>query len=103
MSDLEETFSFHLRAYNLEAEREYKFTTVKNWCFDFAFPDKKIAIEIEGGTWNGGRHIRGAGFEEDCIKYNQAVLEGWRLLRFTSRMVNSGEAIRMVLKILEVE
>lgn len=55
-----------------------------------------IAVEVEGGTWSGGRHTRGDGFEKDCEKYNTAALAGWRVLRFTGAQVQSGIAITVI-------
>jgi hypothetical protein len=52
-----------------------------------------LAVEVEGGSWIHGRHVRGRGFEADCEKYNQAVLLGWRVLRFTAAMVEAGTAL----------
>jgi very-short-patch-repair endonuclease len=89
----EEEFALHCRIYHIEVEREYRFHDTRHWRFDFAIPDKKIGIEIEGGSWTRGRHNRGGGFEQDCVKYNTAVLLGWRVLRFTTGMVSSGRAI----------
>lgn len=54
----------------------------RKWRFDFAWPDHKVALEVEGGVFSGGRHVRGAGFKADCEKYNAAVMQGWRVLRF---------------------
>lgn len=51
--------------------------------FDAANPEKKIAIEIEGGLWNYGRHNRPLGMEADMKKYNAAVLDGWKVLRYS--------------------
>lgn len=56
---------------------------LRDWAFDFAWPELKLAVEIEGGIWSGGRHTRGKGFDEDCRKYNSAVKLGWRVYRFT--------------------
>lgn len=70
---------------------EYHFHPTRKWRFDFAYPIKKIAVEIEGGVWTGGAHTRGRGFEEDCEKYNAATLLGWRVFRFTGEMVERGE------------
>lgn len=69
---------------------------MKDWRFDLAYPDRMLAIEVEGGTWVGGRHVRGEGYREDCIKYNQAELLGWRLLRFTTDMIRDGIAIETI-------
>ena len=65
-------FALHCRAEKLKPEREYIFTVMKPWRFDFAFPASKVAVEIEGGIWVGGAHTRGKHFESDCQKYNEA-------------------------------
>lgn len=84
----------HIRAYKLpEPEREYKFDSSRGWRFDFAWPMLHIAAEVEGGIYTNGRHNRGSGYKEDCVKYNTAQSQGWCVLRFTSDMVKSGEAI----------
>lgn len=80
--------------------RGYKFHPSRKWKFDFAFHDKMIAVEIEGGTWTGGRHTRGKGFENDCIKYNAATKAGWKIFRYTTNMVENGNAIEEILEIL---
>lgn len=72
---------------------EFRFDVHRRWRFDYAWPEKKLAVEIEGGVWSGGRHVRGKGYEKDCEKYNRAVVLGWRVLRFTTGMVESGEAM----------
>lgn len=77
-------------------EREYQFHPTRRWRFDFAWPLKKIAVEIEGGVWSNGRHTRGSGFIEDCRKYNEAVILGWRVIRVTTEMVRSGEAMEYI-------
>jgi len=97
LSEGEEMFALHCSIYHLTPEREYKFADGRKWAFDFAWPEKKIAVEIEGGTAFGkSRHSRGEGFEKDVRKYNAAALLGWRVLRFTTAMVVSGEAIDSV-------
>lgn len=97
MSVGEETFALHLRAAGITGfEREHRFAPPRRWRMDFADPARMIAVEIEGGTWAGGRHTRGAGFAEDCIKYSQAAILGWRVLRFTTDQVKKGIALQMV-------
>ena len=61
-----------------DAEREYRFSPARRWRFDFAWPDIKLAVEIEGR----GRHQTVVGYRSDCDKYNEAVRLGWRVLRF---------------------
>lgn len=95
----EETLAYHLAEASIPFEREYRFHPTRMWRFDFALPDQKIGVEVEGGTWSNGRHSRGAGFEKDCEKYNQAALHGWRVLTFTTGMVKRGEALKVIVEI----
>ena len=94
---LESSLLFQIRAVGLsEPVCEFKFHPKRKWKFDFAYPDKLLAIEVEGGTWIKGRHTRGQGFENDCEKYNAAVMLGWKVLRYTGKMIESGEAINQI-------
>lgn len=61
---------------------EHRFDPVRRWKFDFALVEPKIAIEVEGGVWTRGRHVRPQGFIDDCEKYNAAVKRGWRVMRY---------------------
>lgn len=60
--------------------REHVFHPTRKWRFDYAFLGPKLAVEIEGQ----GRHQTYVGFRGDCEKYNAAVLQGWRVLRFVA-------------------
>jgi very-short-patch-repair endonuclease len=78
--------------------REHKFHLTRKWRLDFAWPEQKLALEIEGITFAGGRHQRIGGFRRDCEKYNALTLAGWSLLRVTPGDVRSGRAIRLVME-----
>jgi len=67
----------------VECVKEYKFHPVRKWRFDYAIPEHKIALEVEGGVWTGGRHTSSVGFLKDMEKYNTATLMGWRVFRTT--------------------
>jgi very-short-patch-repair endonuclease len=64
---------------------QHRFLTDRQFRFDFAWPQYKVAVEIEGGIYGKGGHNSINGFIKDCEKYNQAVLAGWRVLRYTER------------------
>lgn len=86
-SHLEAGFALTLKAvcHGLPAPvLEHRFSPPRRWRFDLAFPEKLLAIEIEGGIWVKGRHSRPKGLTADCDKYNAATLQGWRILRFTT-------------------
>jgi hypothetical protein len=62
---------------------EYRFHKHRKWRFDWAIPELKIAIEVEGGAFTNGRHTRGKGFIADMEKYNEAIILGWHVFRLT--------------------
>nr|DAU88885.1 MAG TPA: DNA mismatch endonuclease [Caudoviricetes sp.] len=67
----------------LEVVKEFRFHPQRRWRFDYALPEHKIALEVEGGVWTGGRHTSPKGFLGDIEKYNTATLMGWRVFRTT--------------------
>ena len=92
----EAAFALHCRAEKLEPLREFKFHPERRWRFDFAWPEHKLAVEIEGGV-----HRIKNKFERDIEKYNTATKMGWRILRYTPKMIKTGEPINEVELMLE--
>lgn len=82
---------------------EHEFCPGRKWRFDWCWPDRMLAVEVDGGVWTQGRHTRGAGYEEDCRKLNRATILGWRVLRFTTRQVAKGEALACIREALAAE
>ena len=83
-------------------EREHKFHPTRRWRFDFAWPDKGVAVEVDGGTWGAkSRHTTGAGYEKDCEKLNAAALGGWLVLRYTTTMIQAG-AVNAIAEALQL-
>jgi hypothetical protein len=116
-SPLERALAAQLKLLRVpEPQREYRFDPNRLWRFDFAWPALRLAAECEGGTFprkrwrkvgdqllrveEQGAHVRGAHFQSDAEKYNAAVLAGWRVLRFTRKMIDSWEAARTIQKAL---
>jgi hypothetical protein len=63
---------------------ELKFHDTRKFRFDWAIPRFKIAIEYEGLFSEKSRHTTVSGFSEDCTKYNLAIANGWKVLRYTA-------------------
>lgn len=74
----------------------------RDFRFDLAWPDRRLAVEVDGGTYSGGRHTRGAGYERDAEKGNEAAIKGWRVLHVTAAMVEDGRALDYVERLLGV-
>lgn len=79
---------------------EYRFHPTRRWRLDLSWPDRLLYAEVDGGTWVGGRHNRGAGYENDCEKLNAAALAGWRGIRVTTQMVKDGRALGYLQQLL---
>lgn len=79
-----------------ECVKEYRFYKARRWRFDYAFPLYKIAVEVEGGVWTRGRHVRPQGFINDMQKYNTATLLGWRVFRTTPDKLTAKDTILMI-------
>jgi len=106
MTPLEQRFLLSLTARRLALpEREMVFDTERAWRFDFAWTEAMLAVEVEGGAfsaYNGGRsrHTDGAGYAQDCDKYNRAGELGWTVLRYTDAQIDSGDGAAQVERVL---
>ena len=91
--------------------KELEFCAGRRWRFDYAIPEYKIALEVEGGAFKkrryydgdgelvttiGGRHNSAKGFLADMEKYNTATVLGWRLLRTIPDELLSGATLDMI-------
>ena len=101
-SGYEVELQWQMKAAKLPAPTpQYRFAAPRRWTFDFAWPDRMLALEVEGGIWTKGRHTRGKGYEKDCEKYNEAALLGWRLLRVTTSHIKAGTALQVIERALK--
>ena len=82
-SHLERAFALWLRQHPAIPPPvcEYRFAPPRRWRFDFAWPERMFAVEIEGGLHIIGRHQRVEGYLADCEKYEAAMLRGWMVYR----------------------
>jgi len=75
---------------------EYRFHPRRRWRFDYAWPEYKVAVEIDGGQWKpgGGRHNTDA----DREKLNTAAAMGWRVLRFSHKVLREqpGDCVELL-------
>lgn len=95
----EEEFALLLRSEGIGYEREVTFWPGRRFRFDFAWPDIKIAVEIEGMTYSGvGYHQNPKDYATDCLKYNKATLLGWRVFRFTRKQIGT----QMMMDVLDL-
>jgi len=118
-SHLEKTFEMHIRGLELNGyQTEYRLAAnyvglgkglrvrlkdagLQDWRHDFIWLDQKLIVELNGGTFNQGRHTRGAALASEYRKINFAQEQGFNVLIFDSGMVKSGEAAQQVERFLK--
>lgn len=84
-------------------EREFLFASHlgRKYRFDFAWPQRRIAVEIHGSPRGGGPgHGSYGGLQVDSAKNNLATAAGWRVFSFTAVDVQSTWAASFVSGIL---
>lgn len=86
-----------------EVVAEHRFHPARMWRFDYALPAHRIAIEIDGGVWQIGRHNRPKGYIADLDKFNHAAALGWRVLKFTPQQQHTTKAIRLIKEAIECQ
>ncbi len=77
--------------------REYQFDKARRWKFDFAFPSQKLAIEVDGRY-----HRTHRGQHADSEKFNEAVRQGWRVLRLPADNLSKVKAAAFAGLVLEL-
>jgi len=89
-----------LRALKIPHAREIRLIDGRRWRWDFLinFTD---AVEVQGDIWRKSGHTTGKGITRDCEKANAATEAGYRLLFFTPKMIQSGEAIAIIERLLK--
>ncbi len=97
MSTLEDTLCQHIQYAELpEPVREWRFHPTRKWRFDLAWPDRLLAVEVQGGIYRGGGHTTVTGVKRDIEKANAATMLGWRVLYVHGDMVRDGSALALV-------
>jgi len=77
-------------------ESEYRFHAVRRWRFDFAWPEQKLAVEVDGGAFATGGHSRAVPQAGDNDKTNAATNLGWRILKFNTFNLKHPQMVRSV-------
>jgi hypothetical protein len=79
---------------------EYRFAVPRRWRFDWAWPGSRVALEVQGGLFTGGRHSRGPALRKEHEKLNRAAALGWRVCFVVPAQVDNGEAVLIIEQVL---
>lgn len=76
---------------------QHKFHPSRRWKFDFAWPLVRVAAEIHGATFAGGRHVNGLGYWGDRIKINAAQRLNWKVFELVAQDVEDQRVLGEIL------
>lgn len=97
---LEEALAFALRVHKLDAGmvRQFKPFDDVGYAFDFAWPhgDVQVLVEVQGGIWSGGAHVRPQGVLRDMDKLNRAACAGYVVIQVAGEHIKSGKAVEWI-------
>ena len=100
MSALEDRFAQQLDLAGYYYEREFRAIPGRRFRYDFFIPPV-LLIEIQGGVFQyKPSHASASGIRRDAEKIDLAMANGYKILLFTTDMVKSGWALKMVRQIL---
>lgn len=77
--------------------REYRPLQTRRWRLDFAWPELRLGIEVQGGIRaRGPSGHKGSGHVRDMEKINALQLAGWIVLQFpTERIIRDPMGVAM--------
>ncbi len=99
--NLEDEFAKQLDNEGYYYERQYKAIPDRRYLYDFYIPPV-LLIEIQGGVFQyKPSHASASGIRRDAEKIDLAMANGYKILLFTTDMIKSGWALKMVKRVAE--
>jgi hypothetical protein len=95
-------FTMLMEKEGLDCWPEFFFSTERLFRLDYSFPEYKIGIEVDGGTWSKERsgHSSGTGLARDREKSTLLATLGWSLIRVTPQELLTAKTIKTIKKII---
>lgn len=93
-----------LEADGYGVDLEYRFHPLRKWRFDLLVWRLNLPVavlEVDGGCFIGGGHVRGGYLRKQNEKQNEAVLMGYRIFRCFPEDVRNGNALALIRRALE--
>ncbi|MFP4527691.1 MAG: hypothetical protein ACLFQX_04010 [Candidatus Kapaibacterium sp.] len=79
--------------------KEFRFYPERLFKADFAYPELKLLIEIEGGIFTGQAHGSVSGILRDIEKYNLAAMEGYCVYRILNKDTLSTRTTQAIVRL----
>lgn len=68
----------------IKPECQYRWHPTRKYRADFAFPEKRVIVEVQGTRSYKSRHLTPTGYHQDAIKMCEAQIMGWKYLYIDS-------------------
>lgn len=85
---------------------EFQFDLERKWRWDFCWGGafvRKVALEVQGGLWTGGAHVRPARMIEEFEKWNRGTVLGWRVLFCAPQTLCTQDTADLVKRALQID
>ena len=83
--------------------REHKPFPDRRFRIDLAHLEApRLAVEVMGGIWSGGKHVRPSGYASNCEKACLLAIARWYYLPVTTEQVKNGQALAWIERALSV-
>lgn len=99
----EEVLAIDLAGACLPFVRQFRYAKGRNLTADFMVEHckalictQRVLVEVQGGVYTKKAHGSVTGVLADIDRLNAATVNGWRMLRFTPKQVDEGEAIPVI-------
>ena len=100
MNIAEETLAAQLGQAAIAFERQYAYAHGRKLRADFALPELRLLVEVNGGIFNQKAHGSVTGVLKDMDRGNEAAIAGFFMLRVTPDEVADGDALALVRRFL---
>lgn len=94
-SALEQDLEIQLKAAKIQVVGQHRPVQERKWTLDFAIPERKLGIEVQGGV----HRIRDK-FRRDIEKRAELMLAGWRILEVDGDSIKDGRAFLWVERLI---
>ena len=79
---------------------EFRFHPERRWRFDFAWPERTLATEVQAAVFSRGRHSLPRGLPADWETASEAPLLGLRTVIVSRLEIRNGQALDRAARLL---